>query len=135
METTKIKKLVIVIIVLLMILGIEGFLFFKENNAEIKTIKSNKQLLNIYRGENNNNSNNLFFRILTLPFTHIGRYDGGGYYMGATSESSGWQSTWSTNSSDKSLSAQSYDSSDDYSTTNIQVENVDEADITKTDGK
>ena len=133
------KKIYVIVVISIILLGTGGFLFFKENNSEIKTIKSDKQLLSIYKGEQDNSDlKNLFLRIATLPFhVPVNRYDGGGY-MAATADTAStgsWNSTWSADSSDKTLSAQSYDSSDDYSKTNIQVENVDEADITKTDGK
>ncbi len=114
------KKIFIIIVIVLVMLGTGGVLFFKENNSEIKTIKSDKQLLSIYkRKQDNSDLKNLFLRIVTLPFhIPINRYGGDGYLTRTDS----WQSNWSA------------DSSDDYSKTNIQVENVDEADITKTDG-
>ena len=128
----KSRKNIFVIVIISIVLLVTGrVLFFKENNSEIKTIKSDKQLLNIYKGEQDNNDlKNLLLRIVTLPFNVSINYSGG-YMDEATVVPNSEQSTWSVDSSSKTLSVQS----DDYSKTNIQVENVDEADITKTDGK
>ena len=112
------KNIFVIVIISIVLLVIGRILFFKENNSEIKTIKSDKQLLNIYKGEQDNNDlKNLLLRIVTLPFNVSINYSGG-YMDEATVVPNSEQSTWSVDSSSKTLSVQS----DDYSKTNIQVE-------------
>ncbi len=138
------KKIKIAIIsILIIIFCIINFLLFSDNNTELKTIKSDKQLSKIYNG-NSSTVKEIFTNIVTMPFSFLvnGLYGFGDTINSATmpeslidSSSSGISpssltadiATSSTNSTQSS-------SFKDYSTTNIQVENVDEADITKTDG-
>ena len=101
-----------------------------KDNEELKTIKSKKELLKIYEGDNNN-LKELIIRIMAVPFSlmYYNMPITGGLMDSATDLAKGDFSSSSENSSSILNSA-----SKDYSTTNIQVENVDEADIVKTDG-
>lgn len=101
-----------------------------KDNEELKTIKSKKELLKIYEGDNNN-LKELIIRIMAVPFSlmYYNMPITGGLMDSTTDLAKGDFSSSSENSSSILNSA-----SKDYSTTNIQVENVDEADIVKTDG-
>lgn len=137
------KKLrVVIICFLIIIVCIIAFLLFSDDNAEIKTIKSEKELSKIYDGDNSA-VKEIFTNIVTMPFSFLtnGHYSYretlNGYSISETSIDSSpvkipGISLDAANASSESSNKAS--SSKDYSTTNIQVENVDEADITKTDG-
>ena len=155
----KIKKLkfaIILIIILLIALTI--FLLVTKDKTELKSIKSKKELEKIYYGKNsydNNFEDSIFLKVIAMPFTYFEyaprvRYSPhyyNDYYwdtdvltfqatnsskstIGGINISPDIASTGTSISSSESSSS----STRDYSTTNIQVENVDEADITKTDG-
>lgn len=116
----KTLKIIIAAIVIVLICII-SVVCFNKDNLELKTIKSKKELSKIYEGEITEKQE-LFLKIITTPFSFFiegSRYDN--YDMSYVDTSS------------TTMKAQS-NSKKDYSTTNIQVENVDEADITKTDG-
>lgn len=129
------KFKVLFIILIVIIIGILGFFLIPKKENELKTIKSEKELLEIYEGDRKSGSN-LFVKLATLPISLV-FWDN---YYGVASGSS----VDSTNSLDSSLDSSGSYAGDtqkststetkDYSTTNIQVENVDEADIVKTDG-
>lgn len=132
------KKVKLVIAALLIILlGIVSFWIFADDNLELKTIKSDKQLLKIYDGEDSS-IKDIFTYVITMPFSFFDNisfdldYDYSYKYGGAVSTDSIISAE--VNSSSNTTSFMTGTSSKDYSTTNIQVENVDEADITKTDG-
>lgn len=138
-------------------------LVFITDNTELKTIRSESELNKMYNYDNDDSTiKGIIGNTLGAPF-HIIRGVFGGlssisrkptnYYSpryetdsGSSSKGRGVNpSTFSGESSAVSDSAESSSigsifskagtsSSKDYSTTNIQVENVDEADITKTDG-
>ncbi len=98
------------------------------NKSEIKTIKSEKQLMQIYKNEYGEMS--LAKKMITLPFSIF--FNDNHYYYGQE---------WSEISTYDDAKIQSVNDSSargsttkDYSKTNIQVEGVDEADIIKTDG-
>ena len=126
------KKLIIgLILILIVVLAI---FFTIDNSAELKSITSERQLEEIYKGESST-INSKLINILTMPFST----------MRIRNYSTTLDSFDSMTEVTKSISvpnaiptaansASSEGSSKDYSTTNIQVENVDEADITKTDG-
>ena len=134
------KKIKIAIIILLIILlCIITILCTNKDNSELRTIKSNKELSKIYEGENST-IKDILLNIIIMPFSFMSGswtyYDypindslnsGSGLLPGDIIEDS------ATSSSSQSFGPIK-SSSKDYSTTNIQVENVDEADITKTDG-
>ena len=140
------KKLIpIVIIIFILIISLLCYNFFVTNNneKELIEISSKAELQKIYDGSIDDT--NILSKLLTLPFSIIyensrnsgiltnasnayDAYSSGGI---VPNEMTGTSSSASS-ASDSSVS--STQSSKDYSTTNIQVENVDEADIVKTDG-
>lgn len=118
-------KVFIVILLITIIIAVITIVCNKDD-TELKTVKSKQELLKIYEGDNSD-LQRLLARIFCMPFSMfyhnydvIGKADNAG--------SIGIDSASSTESSSSSLNTK------DYSTTNIQVENVDEADIVKTDG-
>ena len=130
------KKIKIAIICLLIVIFcIFAFLLFSDDNAELKTIKSDKELSKIYDG-NNATIKEVFTNIAAMPFSFLvnGLYGYHGTMESSMDSISKGFSTSSLNANESSASLSKSSSSKDYSTTNIQVENVDEADITKTDG-
>ena len=133
----KSKAIIVAIIVLLIIILITSCTIFKINStSELKSIKSQAQLKRFY---NNDNSEvpELLASIIGMPFTfRFPHY----YASGISTDPSNDIDITNVSPSTGTVSSifensQSFTSSSkDYSTTNIQVENVDEADITKTDG-
>ena len=118
-------KVFIVILLIAIIIAVITIVCNKDD-TELKTVKSKQELLKIYEGDNSD-LQRLLARIFCMPFSMfyhnydvIGKADNAG--------SIGIDSVGSTESSSSSSNTK------DYSTTNIQVENVDEADIVKTDG-
>ena len=150
------KKLKIAIVILLIIAITSIGILLNLYNTEVKTISSEKQLLKIMEGEND--STEFFENILTLAkfraeqlydasYYHTSYNRDKTYYYGDVDYESSGRNVYdivttldsatesASSSSTKSSSILNISSSKkDYSTTNIQVENVDEADITKTDG-
>ena len=132
---------------------------YKEN-ADIKTIQSIGELNNFYYHKDESALKEIVANTLAAPlyiirgfFSNIGGITGSynnsitpDYYddIGTSRKSSGSGITpesitasptnADSSSSNSMLSSIGENSSKEYSTTNIQVENVDEADITKTDG-
>ena len=102
--------------------------------GELRTIKSDKQLLKIYDGDEISSAKRIFTNLVTMPFSAIVnglRGYSGRYIMNSSLSDVVYES--------KGVALESVNdtvgaTSKEYSTTNIQVENVDEADITKTDG-
>ena len=139
----KIKKMIIAILIIIIIIGITAIFFTKRSNEELQSISSEKQLLDLYnKSDNYYDNKSVLNNIFCLPFSFIFNM-GRSYYFSNSSisrasidyDSSIIEGTSPSNvktDSTESLSRKS--TSKDYSTTNIQVENVDEADITKTDG-
>ena len=142
------KKIKIIIPVLvIIIIGTICLLSLKEDNEELKTIKSEKQLLEIYEGDpQDSDFKDIFLGILTSPFSFL-QYDfydldSGILDYDTTVKNSALTPAEITADSINTIgnSAKGFNpsasssSKKNYSTTNIQVENVDEADITKTDG-
>ena len=154
------KKKKIIAIIVLIILIISIIIGICKNNVqteELQSIKSEKQLMSIYNKEDD--SGNIIPKILGgVPYALIES----GFFMGgvngalneptssrmetiggispvdgATSDSTNSKKGMidtTIKSEGASVSNKKSSSENDYSTTNIQVENVDEADITKTDG-
>ena len=134
------KKLTIaMIVILIVIVLILGLLAINNEKMEIIEISSKEELEEIYYGDTDDEIITPF-KLVTLPFSIL--YEN-------TKISSIINRI--TNHSDSSIpskvgpihyegygasidSITSTESTKEYSTTNIQVENVDEADITKTDG-
>lgn len=138
------KKIKICIVILLLIvICISVILFRLYSKTDIFSVKSQGKLKKLYSGSNSDVLET-FIELATVPWSIFGNY-GIDYAKGTTAEavidsasigSTGISTSIDSSSfttSDKS-STTSSSSSKDYSTTNIQVENVDEADITKTDG-
>ncbi len=131
----KIKIFILLIVIIL--LCVISFLLFSNNDEEIKSIKSDKQLSRIYNYDTIT-ARDTFINIITMPFSlftsnfynHKIIMDNYSEFLDNIPTTDGLISSIENASSS---SNESYISKD-YSTTNIQVENVDEADITKTDG-
>ena len=114
------KKIGLIILIISLILM---FILITTDSKEIKSVKSDRQLLNIYK-QNESYDYGVWVDILGFPFSpwfgyrpYKYRY----YDYEIVEDAKAANSTISTGTKD-------------YSTTNIQVANVDEADITKTDG-
>ena len=137
------KILIILMILIAIIVGVIAVFIVKDNTTELKEIKSEAQLLNIYENDDNTYTSDIAMKIIGMPFSAmiesakngvISRGSGEIYYDDAgptdlsISRSINGSETAVKSSTNKGTSSK------DYSTTNIQVENVDEADITKTDG-
>lgn len=158
MKTKKIK-IAICILIIALIAIVTLLIVFNSNNTELKSIKSKKELENIYYGKTSD-SKNFLVELMAIPLMVLEDSDvfytlysmsypktimPSRYYNTVDSlegsemiyslETDGISiSPDTTASSSESTFLSKGSSSKDYSTTNIQVENVDEADITKTDG-
>ena len=118
-------KVFIVILLIAIIIAVITIVCNKDD-TELKTVKSKQELLKIYEGDNSD-LQELLARIFCMPFSMfyhnydvIGKADNAG--------------SIEIDSASSTESSSSNSNTKDYSTTNIQVENVDEADIVKTDG-
>lgn len=118
-------KVFIVILLITIIIAVITIVCNKDD-TELKTVKSKQELLKIYEGDNSD-LQELLARIFCMPFSMF-------YHNYDVIEKV--DNTWSIgiNSVGSTESSSSSSNTKDYSTTNIQVENVDEADIVKTDG-
>ena len=103
-------------------------------------VKSENELKQIYQKDYSDSDNKLL-KILTMPFSLLTydtsmdkRYDAGMGYGSAGVDTSNVLGTINSLNGDASDVSTSTSTKKEHSTTNIQVENVDEADITKTDG-
>lgn len=135
----KVKKIIILIILILIlvIIGICSYFISNYNisTSEVVEISSQEELNEIYEGKTDF-ENSIIFKLFTLPFSMIDYIDRAypiyddinyGISINSSELASGAKSESITNNATSTTTK-------DYSTTNIQVENVDEADITKTDG-
>ena len=135
------KKLIIaIILVLILIISILGYQVIVTDNqeAELVEISSRAELEAIYNRDVPEIS--IPSKLLTLPFSFFYErprvfttYDVVTNSSGITDDSEAVFSQPQF-SQPQAASTTSTQSAKEYSTTNIQVENVDEADITKTDG-
>ena len=118
-------KVFIVILLIAIIIAVITIVCNKDD-TELKTVKSKQELLKIYEGDNSD-LQELLARIFCMPFSMF-------YHNYDVIEKV--DNTWSIgiDSVGSTESSRSSSNTKDYSTTNIQVENVDEADIVKTDG-
>lgn len=118
-------KVFIVILLIAIIIAVITIVCNKDD-TELKTVKSKQELLKIYEGDNSD-LQELLARIFRMPFSMF-------YHNYDVIEKV--DNTWSIgiDSVGSTESSSSSSNTKDYSTTNIQVENVDEADIVKTDG-
>ena len=154
------SKILVIIIVILLIIACGLGIFFLLNKKNVKSdsvhkLASEKELESIIKGEGkseNTTLKNIILSILggrlyTRPYDFGGIYYDDYFYKDYETNNDGALRTTdslldgiTTNaaaSADQSTSTKSTSSAEtvEYSKTNIQVENVDEADITKTDGK
>ena len=144
MKSKKLKYAIILSIVLLIAVTICLIVFNTNNDkTELRSVKSKKELEKIYYGEDEYDfDDSLLLKIVAMPFTFFIDYSRPLYYTTIDSYydydysySKGVNSISDIALSESSTIQSANNSSQkDYSTTNIQVENVDEADITKTDG-
>lgn len=139
------KKVKIAFVILIIAAIVLSGLLISMNNTEVKKIKSEKELYEIMEGKTKDDRREDFKDYISasskLLFEILGA-DGRSYKKTNTYgpiyevddvafESSSPFSTIQSNNKSQSVDG---GNSKDYSRTNIQVENVDEADITKTDG-
>ena len=119
-----VKALIVILLIAIIIAVIT--IVCNKDDTELKTVKSKQELLKIYEGDNSD-LQELLARIFCMPFSMF-------YHNYDVIEKV--DNTWSIgiNSAGSTESSSSSSNTKDYSTTNIQVENVDEADIVKTDG-
>ncbi len=138
------KGVKFILSLLIIIFIVIAILVFKNNSMfELKAIKSDKQLYSIYNHDREPEFKEKVIRAFCMPYSflqglsHIDYdYEDYGYnYNNRITPDSTDDSFDVFNSTEtQSDSTDSSSKTKDYSTTNIQVENVDEADITKTDG-
>lgn len=131
----------IIIYILLIIIGIVTILYglkvYEDNKVEkveFVKIKSEKHLREVLETEE---TNGILKNILTLPVSLLSLNTYSSYGMGydySMSDSITMEATDGATAKSIGFAARENESSD-YSETNVQVENVDEADIVKTDGK
>lgn len=139
-------KILATIIILIIIVAIACITINSNNtnNLELQEIKSKKELKQIYNEEFGETS--MLFKLATLPFSFEGHLVDKGILYEEIDSATNFtdlnlgspDSIESGNKSDENQvfgeSSTTSSNEKDYSKTNIQVENVDEADITKTDG-
>ena len=128
------RNFLIVFFILILVIIVSSIVYINNSNKlELKSIKSKKQLMRIYNSYSSNYySDNIFMQFITLPFSLGSTSPRYFYQKSSTIYDSSINEATIGIKANNSTKAES--SSKDYSTTNIQVENVDEADITKTDG-
>ena len=131
----KIKIIISIIILLIVATGIVIF-FVNKDDSELKSIKSEGQLLKIYEGEKIDIENNFLLQLATMPFSAIALSQENDilYDLDYRNVYESVDVKTAMNTTDIADTTTTGATTKDYSTTNIQVENVDEADITKTDG-
>ena len=141
MKNKKVRFFILFFIVLLLLIFILCYFFIPKNDSKLKTIRSEEQLEKIYQGKQQSDLENIFYSVLCMPFSiPYNSYADGVILSSSSSQSSsslGLDASViapATNAASSSNNLFSSSSTKDYSTTNIQVENVDEADIIKTDG-
>lgn len=142
------KKIIVLLLVIVIIIGIlcGAIIGLRSNETKLISVKSEKELMAIYEGEEINID--AILGLATMPFSLLSDIPST-LYSGITDDIT--DSTIKNQSSTGSIqdvldsigsSGAVIDSESntseslvkEHSTTNIQVENVDEADITKTDG-
>lgn len=124
----------IISLIIIIVLIIVGVIIYNNSNQELKTIKSEKQLYNIYKHDREEPP--LYFKLLTLPFSIV-YTDNRKYSVEKQWDSIDSGATTADSAEDlptPNSTNNSQQKGKDYSKTNIQVEGVDEADIIKTDG-
>lgn len=119
-----VKALIVILLIAIIIAVIT--IVCNKDDTELKTVKSKQELLKIYEGDNSD-LQRLLARIFCMPFSMF-------YHNYDVIEKVDNAGSIGIDSATNTVSSSSSSNTKDYSTTNIQVENVDEADIVKTDG-
>ncbi|MBQ6396162.1 beta-propeller domain-containing protein [Candidatus Saccharibacteria bacterium] len=134
------RKLLLVFTSLVLLAGaLSAFLLIPKNSnsGELRSISSESELYSFYTREGSRNPvrDSLWFRFLTLPFSTLYSLfdDQESYYSDYPAFSETNDIASGVSPVQKGIDSDS-SSVLDYSTTNLQVENVDEADLFKTDG-
>lgn len=135
------KSKIIISLLILFIIALSIILCILNSKTELKTVSSKSELKRFYNNGTDYPIQEKLISIFTMPWSLL--HNNGLKYAAGISQVTNSsrsvidiaESALTTDSikADASTSSSSA-SSKDYSTTNIQVENVDEADITKTDG-
>ncbi len=132
------KKIFILLIIVVVVAGLIWVTIkLNTSSAELVSVKSEKELKAIYE-RNSLEEDNKLVRLLTMPFS-LSYYAKSATLGGDIAYDTSISSSIDSLNGDASVSNIHNDSSStsntkEHSTTNVQVENVDEADITKTDG-
>ena len=127
-------KIIILLIIILLIIFIGYKVTRDDDDVELIEISSKAELEVIY---NRTEGASMPFRLLTLPFSVFGEMSYSYPYITNSDIFKGdgiAPSDFTADSASTTDSITTTQPTKEYSTTNIQVENVDEADITKTDG-
>ena len=127
-------KIIILFIIILLIIFIGYKVTRDDDDVELIEISSKAELEAIY---NRTEGASMPFRLLTLPFSVFGEMSYSYPYITNSDIFKGdgiAPSDFTADSASTTDSITTTQPTKEYSTTNIQVENVDEADITKTDG-
>ena len=151
----KLKVSIVLLIIAIIIVSIVAVIFNRKSEGEILEVKTEEQLMKLYEGRRSGDSSIPEWLAYALGMPLVPLMDlSYGYSRGIVNNSNlavddfattnsvkGKASTLTPSSISGATDIESAGSSSpsiskvkDYSTTNIQVENVDEADITKTDG-
>lgn len=140
------KKIIVLLLIAILIIGaLCGVIIgLKDDETQLISVKSEKELMSIYKG-NDKQVNEKIVGIVTLPFSLSQmnyRYRYVEYAWGSNNAPLSGSSLDSiigsagdtAETGNTSSGFKGEETVKNHSTTNIQVENVDEADITKTDG-
>lgn len=132
MKQKKVRFILIPLLILtILLVGFGIFFAFREPKSELKTIKSQKELERIYEG-NHSDTKEFWTYVLAMPFSLIAQIPSP---LGIAQDLAINDAILpSLGAESSTISATTGSAQKDFSTTNIQVENVDEADVTKTDG-
>lgn len=131
------KKLwIAVVIVLILCTILTAIIYCNRSKGELLSIKSEAQLKRIYEQEDNYEISE-YLKMFAMPLYITEILDRPNYYGKRYDLAYGASSKGTLDSvigEDINSTVSSASSTKEHSTTNLQVENVDEADITKTDG-
>ena len=136
------NKKIFVLFIIAVIVAVTVGIMVKLNSEKdvLIAVKSENELKQIYQKDYSDSDNKLL-KILTMPFSLLTydtsmdkSYDAGMGYGSAGVDTSNVLGNLNSIRGDASNASTSTSTTKEHSTTNIQVENVDEADITKTDG-
>lgn len=134
------KIFVLFIIAVIVAVAVGTMVNLNSEKDVLIAVKSENELKQIYQKDYSDDDNKLL-KILTMPFSLLTygapmekSYEAGLDYGSAGVDTSKVLGNLNSLSGDASNASTSTSTTKEHSTTNIQVENVDEADITKTDG-